>query len=251
MRKIGMIGCGKIGQAIVKEILNSRQGELVFIQDKVFSDHIGAGCPVIRESDGSLYEKADLIIECANGEVLAENLELILTHGDLMPFSVTAFSSREVEKRTAELCAAYRRHVFIPHGAILGLDGIFDGNKVWDEVEIETIKSPKSLGREDRERTVLYDGPTREVCAMFPQNVNVHAAVAIAGIGFDRTRSKLIADPSTESNTHKITLKGQGIAVSMDISSFAAGAVTGAYTPFSACGSLNRVLGKEYGKVFV
>ena len=76
-------------------------------------------------------------------------------------------------------------------------------------------------------------------------------SMSIAGIGFDRTRSRLIVDPDTKTNTHRILLKGQGIEISMDISSFAAGAVTGAYTPYSACGSLNRILGKDYGKLFV
>ena len=251
MKRIGLIGYGKIGKALVEEIAGNRNAELVFIQDPAFSGKGEISCPVIKSAEESLYEQADLFVECANADVLTENLEMILTHGDLMPFSVTAFSDRDTEKRTAELCAGYHRHVYIPHGAILGLDGIFDGNKVWDEVEIETVKSPASFGRTDTERKILYDGPTRNVCSLFPKNVNVHAAAAIAGIGFDRTRSRLIADPDTKTNTHRILLKGQGIEISMDISSFAAGAVTGAYTPYSACGSLNRILGKDYGKLFV
>ena len=78
---------------------------------------------------------------------------------------------------------------------------------------------------------------------LFPRNVNVHAAVALAGIGFDRTRSKITADPSVDTNTHIIHLAGDGIDFEIRVSSFSEGGVSGKYVPLSACGSLDRVLG--------
>ena len=78
---------------------------------------------------------------------------------------------------------------------------------------------------------------------LFPRNVNVHAAVALAGIGFDRTRSKITADPTVDTNTHVIHLVGDGIDFEIRVSSFSEGGVSGKYVPLSACGSLDRVLG--------
>ncbi len=106
------------------------------------------------------------------------------------------FSDDEFAEKADKLCEKYGRRIYLPHGAILGLDGIFDGRYLWKEVTIETTKSPKSLGREDSVRTIVYEGPTREACKLYPRNVNVHAAVAIAGLGFEKTVSKIISDPA-------------------------------------------------------
>ncbi|MBO5057566.1 MAG: DUF108 domain-containing protein [Lachnospiraceae bacterium] len=248
MKKIGFLGCGKIGQALLAHIKEEGYGEIVFIEDP-FAELPGE--PVIREPLESAYEKAELIVECANADVLKKHLELILKYGDLLMFSVTAFSDLEFSTLADELCRKYGRHIYLPHGAILGLDGIFDGRRVWKEVVIETTKSPKSLGREDKERTVVYEGPTRQACVLYPRNVNVHAAIALAGMGFDKTCSKIISDPAVETNAHTICLKGEGIDITMNISSYANGAVTGVYTPHSACGSLDRICKEDAGTLFV
>ena len=117
-----------------------------------------------------------------------------------------------------------------------------------------TTKSPKSLGLDPakfHEPVVVFSGTTREACAAFPRNMNVHAAVALAGIGFDRTRSRIVADPSVSTNAHVISVTGEGIEFELRISSFTTGGVTGIYTPLSACGSLDRVRGGAAGLAFV
>lgn len=248
MKKIGFLGCGKIGQALYHHILEKKYGEVVFIEDPKAQI---PGVNIIRETDPQLYEKSDLIIECATADVLKEHIEQILSQADLLMFSVTAFSDSEFEKEADSLCKKYGRRIYLPHGAILGLDGIFDGRKVWNRITIVTTKSPKSLGRTDTERTVVYEGPTREACQLYPRNVNVHASIALAGLGFDRTCSKIISDPAVDTNAHEIHLEGDGMDIRMQIESFAAGAVTGAYTPHSACGSLDRVCEEISGRVFV
>ncbi len=251
MKRVGFLGCGKIGKSLAKHIMNLENAELSFIQDLAFENDIDATCPIITEPDETLYANTDLIIEGATASVLNAHLELILKHCDLMMFSVTAFSDKTFEEKASALRAQYHHNIYIPHGAILGIDGIYDAHAIWSEVHIVTTKSPKSLGRNDTERTVLYDGPTRDVCSLYPRNVNVHACIALAGVGFDQTHSTIIADPAVDTNAHIITIKGEGIDITMDISSYANGAVTGAYTPYSACGSLDRILGGASSLQFV
>lgn len=248
MRKIGFLGCGKIGQALYHHIKEKGYADVVFIEDPKAEI---PGETVVTKPDPKLYEQADLILECATASVLKEHLEQILSQADLLMFSVTAFSDPEFEQEAERLCEKYRRHIYLPHGAILGLDGIFDGRFVWKKVTIVTTKSPKSLGRTDEERTVVYDGPTRGACKAYPRNVNVHASIALAGIGFDQTCSKIISDPAVSTNAHEIHLEGDGMDIRMNIETFAAGAVTGAYTPHSACGSLDRICEEGSGRVFV
>lgn len=247
---VGFIGCGKIGKQILKEALDMEDVRVTFIQDNLFGD-ASNGIPVIERYDETLYRETDLIVECATAAALKENLEHILENSDLMMFSATAFADPAFEERADELCKQYDRNIYLPHGAILGLDGIFDGKKVWEEVTVQTTKNPQSLGRKDKEVTVVYDGPARGACEAYPRNVNVHAEIAMAGIGFEKTRSKIVSDPSVDSNTHRICIKGEGISVQMEISSFTTGGVTGIYTPLSAVGSFRRVTGGGCGVRFV
>jgi aspartate dehydrogenase len=56
---------------------------------------------------------------------------------------------------------------------------------------------------------VLFDGPARLGVPFFPANVNIAAVLAMAGIGFDRTRLKVVADPTLRHNTHYIEIRGR------------------------------------------
>lgn len=243
MKKIAFLGGGKIGRTMAASVKEHNLAEIAFIYDPFIQEKEICGAKVLSALEADSFKGLDLVVECANAEVLAQNIENILGYSDFLPFSMTAFRDDVLYARAKELSEKNHTRVFLPHGAILGLDGIFDGRPVLNEVTIETIKNPKSLGREDDERTVLYDGPTREATRLYPKNVNVHAAIALAGIGFDRTKSRIIADPAVNTNTHKIHLLGEGIDFTICVSSFSEGGVSGKYVPLSACGSLERVLG--------
>lgn len=251
MKRIGFLGCGKIGKSLLKHALKRGDMEISFIQDPFFKNKLGVECPIIQKQDKELYRSSDLIIECSAADILKQNYEAILQSSDLLMFSVTAFSDVHFLKEAIMLEHKTMHHIYIPHGAIIGLDGIFDGRYIWQNVSITTVKNPKSLGRTDVKRTVVYEGPTREICTLYPRNVNVHAAIALAGLGFDRTQSVIISDPDVDSNSHHILLQGEGIHIDLDISSLANGAVTGAYTPYSACGSLDRIFHNGSELLFV
>lgn len=249
MKKIGFLGCGKIGQKMLQHVQDNHLAEVIFIQDPYFKGK--TGIPVLKQWEDELCRQADLVIECATADVLKDTAEKILESADLLSFSVTAFSDEDFQKKTESLCEKNRKRIYFPHGAILGLDGIFDGRDIISEVSVTTTKNPKSLARNDEDYTVLYEGPTRKACELYPRNVNVHAEIALAGIGFDRTVSKIISDPSVHTNTHIIKIKGEGIDFEIKVSSFSTGGVTGVYTPLSACGSLDRLLGSERKVEFV
>lgn len=243
MMKIAFLGGGKIGRAMIEHVLVKKTGEIAFVYDPFLKDGDFGGVKVVSELEKGVFEGLDLVVECATAEVVAENLTEVLSCCSFMPFSMTAFQDDELVRQAREMTEEYGTNVFLPHGAILGLDGIFDGRETLTEVTVETIKNPKSLGRDDQEITVLYEGPTREATKLYPRNVNVHAAIALAGIGFDRTCSKIISDPAVNTNTHLIHLVGSGIDFTIRVSSFSEGGVSGKYVPLSACGSLDRVLG--------
>lgn len=241
--KIAFLGGGKIGRNMITHVSETKRADIAFIYDPFLKEAEICGAKVVSELTDDMFKGLNLVVECANAEVLAENIERVLAHCNFMPFSMTAFRDDVLTTRAKETAAAHGTNIFLPHGAILGLDGIFDGRNVLTEVSIETIKNPSSLGRVDSVRTVLFDGSTREAARLYPRNVNVHAAVALAGIGFDKTHSIIISDPDVNTNTHLIHLAGQGINFTIHVSSFSEGGVSGKYVPLSACGSLERVLG--------
>lgn len=250
MASIGFLGCGKIGKAMVRHLQARADHPIVFVQDPFFVNDVSLDCPVVAELDESVC-RADLVVECATADVLKQFYQHYLRHGNLMIFSVTAFSDEAFAQEVFSLCRAHKTQIYLPHGAILGLDGIFDARDLLTSVRIDTTKNPRSLGRADTERTVLYEGPTREACRLYPRNVNVHAEIALAGLGFDETMSRIISDPGVDTNTHIIHLDGEGIRCRLEVCTPGTGGVTGLYTPTSACGSLDRVLGGDLPYQFV
>ena len=99
------------------------------------------------------------------------------------------------------------------------MDLLYECREIFDEVRLEMIKPPENLDFSrsgiDRatitERTVLHDGPVREVCQRFPRNVNTLAAAAFAGKGLDETRAVLIADPDETKARVNIYAQGGGV----------------------------------------
>ena len=249
--RIGFLGYGKIGKAVAAHVI-ARGNAVTFVQDPFVAE--AGDITVVAEADDALLADTDLVVECAMASALKDNFDAIIERCDILCFSLTAFADEAFLAHAIEACQRTGHTVFIPHGAILGLDGIRDGRDIIHEVSIVTTKSPKSLGLGDAgitEPTVVFEGSTREACGKFPRNVNVHAAVALAGIGFDATCSKIVADPSVSTNAHVITVKGEGIDFEIHVSSFTTGGVTGIYTPLSACGSVDRIVRGGAGLSFV
>jgi aspartate dehydrogenase len=97
-----------------------------------------------------------------------------------------------------------------------------------------------------KNRTILHNGSTREVCKPFPRNVNAHAVLAISSLGFDKTRSVLIADPNTTVSSHHIVAKGGGATTEIIQASPIKG-VTGEFTLSSVYGTVKRILIEREG----
>lgn len=207
------------------------------------------GTEVLQKIEDIARQEVDLVVETATDKAVREIAPRVLAKRDMLIFSVTSLVDDSFRESLRELCRGNHTRLYIPHGAILGLDGIYDGRSVIEEVTITTTKSPKSLGLEPTSAGVLYDGPTRGACKLFPRNVNVHAAIAVTGLGFDRTRSVVVADPQTNQMAHEIHVKGVGLEWNIRISSRSLGGVTGSYTPESASMTVRRILANDYDLV--
>lgn len=246
---IGIIGSGVIGRSLFNRLQNMDSVRVDYVltspSEPPERDPVMAGV-LITDPDVALERKVDLVVEAAAPQVLARLGPRILENSDLCGFSCAAFADSEVEEKIRRAALENGTRFYLPHGAILGLDGLMDGRGQIDRVVVTTTKSGPSLGLERDASGIVFDGTTREACARFPRNVNVHAAVALAGLGFDRTRSVVVADPETTEMKHHIAVTGAGLAWDITVKSTSLGGVTGSYTPDSAIGSLQRILGHAH-----
>jgi predicted dinucleotide-utilizing enzyme len=252
--RIGLIGLGYIGRYVYEQIAARPELglEVAFVYD-LAADRL-AGLPaeiVLPDVRAFASRQPDLVVEMAHPAVTRQFGEMFLRETDYMPLSMTAFADEELQQRLLETARRRGTCLFIPHGAVVGLENIFEGRDLWEEVTVVMKKSPRNLDfsaapqfkpAEITRATVLYDGPTRPLCPLFPRNVNSHATVALAGIGFDLTRSVLVADPSLEVSVIELTARGKGVAMSVERSNPLKG-VSGAFTLHSTLGAIRRAKG--------
>ncbi len=252
-KKIGLIGFGSIGVHVFRRIKEEGLMEVGFIfdVDQKKMESVDASL-ILTSFDDFEKRPVDLVVEAAIPQVIRELGPRILKSTDLLILSLTSLADNDFCQQMDTIAKASGTRIYISHGALVGLDGIYDGREVIETVQITTTKNPKSLaGLVDEGATqsvVVYNGSTRGACEQFPRNVNSHASIALLGIGLDKTRSKIIADPGVNSMTHVIEVIGKGLRWKLEISSIAAaGAITGAYTPESVYQTTRRICVKEAG----
>jgi aspartate dehydrogenase len=252
--RIGLLGCGSIGGFLARHVLaepadgTMELGYVYDLDDKRMQD-IPPPCRVTQQAE-MLARPADLVVEAAHADLVKAVAVRLVQQSDLLLFSLTALADDAFRSDLDSAAVQHGHKVYLPHGAILGIDGLVDAGPTLQSVTITTTKSPASLGLPPDSYQVVFEGPTREACAKFPRNVNVHAAVAMGGLGFDRTRSRIVADPAVSTNAHLVEVEGTGYRFRVEVSSEAGGKVTGAYTPQSALNTLRRLCRNQGGLRF-
>jgi aspartate dehydrogenase len=227
--RLGLIGCGSIGSTVVKAIVSGRLPgvDLVGATDaaginKAEKLTATAGCPFFAEVPALLDTKPDLVLEAASAEAVRSFAAGILECGaDFMIVSVGALADAEFCGRLMEQAKREGRRIYVPSGAIGGLDiikaAVLGGLEV---CTLTTTKPPRALAGAPyviergmdleaiRESTVIFEGSARQAARFFPQNLNVAAAVSLAGLGLDKTMVRIIADPAATRNVHEVFVRG-------------------------------------------
>ena len=201
--KIGLIGFGSIGYFIAKNLGK----EIIWVLD---ADPEAAERMATVELKCPFYSAlpancggADLVLEAASQKAVPLLLKC-LPCCDVMVMSVGAFADEKLLSEMKDAAKKYGRKIYIPSGAVGGMDAISAVSGQITALTLETTKPPASLGRNDSAKTVVFEGSAREACKLFPKNVNVSATLSLAGIGFERTKVRIISDPAATANTHRI-----------------------------------------------
>ncbi|ANU15291.1 aspartate dehydrogenase [Planococcus halocryophilus Or1] len=214
---IGIIGTGNIAAYLLEQInLNHMVNGKVIA---VFGRNQKAGPRLSEQFDVGFYTDIqdflemplDIVVEASTVEAAGLYVKDVVSYKkDLVVSSIGVFKNLDFLEQIKSLAESLGTHIFLPSGAIGGLDVLQSANAVGGlkKVRITTRKSPASLGIESEEEKVIFEGSAYEAVEKFPKNVNVAMTLALAGIGVEQTEVRIIADPAIRQNSHTVEVVG-------------------------------------------
>jgi aspartate dehydrogenase len=225
MSSVGLIGYGGIARDVVAALRDA--GSSVAIVAALCrlgrSDQARAALPgidIVERLDDLLARKPKVVAEVAGQQAITEHGPEVLKRGfDLLIISIGALAEPALLDRLKTAANEGKSHILLPAGAIGGIDAIaamrvgglttvrYRSRKppvAWRGSPAEKVADLGKLTG----RTVLYRGHAGEAALLYPQNANVAAAVALAGLGFEKTEVELVADPEAPGNVHEIEAEG-------------------------------------------
>lgn len=257
--RVALGGFGAIGEAVARRLDQGIDGlTLVAVsardRERAAAKMEGFNQPVPVLPLEELAEEADVVVECAPSKVFDLLAESAIERGRIfVPISVGALLPRMALIERAQATGA---RILVPTGALLGLDAV----RAAAEGEIESVrlvtrKPPGGLAGAPHlvendisveglsEPKLVFEGSAREGAIGFPANVNVAAALSLAGIGPDETRLEIWADPGVTRNTHTITVESDSARLTMTIENIPTveNPRTGKITALSVIAALRRL----------
>jgi aspartate dehydrogenase len=258
--KIALAGLGAIGGAVARRVLADGIPGILLVAVSA-RDHdkaratlkaMNAGAvPIVGLAD--LADTADLVIECAPAALMDEIAQPVLRAGKkLLVLSAGALLPRP---ELLELAKKHGGQIIVPTGALLGLDAVCAAAEGQiHSVQMTTRKPPNGLSGapyllenriqvdDVREPLRVFSGSARDAAKGFPANVNVAVALSLAGIGPDRTRIDIWADPTVTRNTHRIQVDSDSARIDMTIENIPSeNPKTGRITALSVIAALRKI----------
>jgi aspartate dehydrogenase len=238
MIEVGLIGCGGIAHDLVESINRLAPPRPLSI---VASFARPQGPDSRRQSLGGielasslaalLDRRPRIVAEVASQAAVRDYGPTVLRSGaDLLVVSTGALADAATYSSLKTAAHDGHSRLMIPAGAIGGLD-VVGALRLGglSQVVYRSVKPPRAWKGTHAEQliclddlatpTVFFAGTAREAALTFPQNANVAATIALAGVGFDWTRVELVADPDRSTNQHQILAEGAVGRVSLTVES--------------------------------
>ncbi|MDS7593964.1 aspartate dehydrogenase [Agrobacterium tumefaciens] len=220
-----LVGWGALGRrvsALLAERVSPARIEAVAVRDvSKYRSDLPPGAQLISSPEEIAQTKADLVVEVAERDsVLAYGRAALLSGMDFAVSSTSALVDPPVLQELTRLAVEKGCSLLIPPGALGGIDAlsasarlglssvthrIIKPSVAWLGTRAETLCDLKTL----RSPFTFFDGSAREAADHFPKNANVAVITSLAGVGLEKTRIHLVADPSATCNMHEIFAEGE------------------------------------------
>ncbi len=228
-KKVGLLGCGTIGSqlAIAVDTGKVANASLISLFDIINTNSLNlrsrlASNPNVHSDFGNFISSdMDIVVEAASQDAVRRFGKDILQAGkDFMIMSVGALADETFLSELKQIALRKDCKIYIPTGAIAGIDAIRSVRHLLESVILTTTKNPMALADAPffktgnikidaiKEKAVVYQGSASEAVKAFPANINVAAVLSLAGVGANMTKVKIVADPEATTNKHEIVARG-------------------------------------------
>lgn len=223
--RAGLIGYGTAGRDVAEGILKGNAGECeltkVLVRDshRYSENELPEG--ILTDNVDDFFNAGlDVVIETAGHDAVRHYASKALSKDcDFMVVSVGAFCDQTLLDNTLQLARQHGKRVIIPSAAIAGLDRLSAATQGHVNNITLTTRKPvmawrgtfaeESINLDSvTEPTLIFEGNARESSRLFPESVNVSAALSLAGIGFESTTVRVLVDPTIEKNIHEVSAQG-------------------------------------------
>jgi aspartate dehydrogenase len=234
-KKISIIGCGAIGSELAQHVDSNmaKNVTLLSILDirpenaEALKSKLSNNSPLLFNNfddfvKSESFKEVELVIEAASQNAITSYLnQLISFKKDVLVMSVGAFANSAFFSEVSRNEERNDINIYVPSGAIAGIDALKSVKNSVSYVTLTTTKNPNSLKDSPffknnnftvdsiKKRTLIFEGSAIEAVQNFPANVNVAALLGLAGIGIEKTKVNVIADPSIRINKHEIKVIGK------------------------------------------
>ena len=230
---IGIIGNGAIGTFVRTRLIEmGHQITAILVRtEKQDAVQRTLGTDILVISDPADFPKnTDSVADCAGHEALRNYGPATLAAGfDMVTVSIGLLADQSIADALEGAALKGNAKLHLASGAIGALDALRAGKSGQLDQVIYTGRKPPEGWRGTPAEDVLdlakpletaathFEGTAREAALRYPKNANVAAAVALAGVGLDKTRVQLIADPDVTANIHQVTAHGTFGELSLQI----------------------------------
>ncbi len=223
--RVGILGCGAIGSQLARII--DRKFPSVYrltcltdlSQEKALRLARSLKIKVRVVSQEEMIKRCDLVIEAASYKAVQPLVkEVLKRHKSVLVMSVGGLLG---SKKAVKILKKGRGKIFLPSGAIAGIDGLLAaGMGKIKMVSLTTKKPPRAFAgapflksrhislEKIKEEKLLFRGTANQAVKAFPQNINVAALLSLAGIGPQKTIVKIYASPFLKRNIHQVEVEG-------------------------------------------
>ena len=233
MLSVGIIGLGTIGSVVAKALDSGIAGmTLVAVasgrRDKAMANLANLSSPVDLTTIDEVSKRCEIVVDCAPKSVFRDIAVAAFARGRTLVTVSGAgiLANADIE----EMARQNGGQLVLATGALLGLDAVRAAAEgTINSVKMVTRKPPNALRDApyiidnkislDRLNGAMqvFSGSAREGAIAFPANVNVAAALGLAGVGADSTELEVWADPHLDRNTHSIEVDSDSAKFSLKI----------------------------------